>query len=176
MNYDTFHATLKEKMTAQNQAIAEREEAEAKVLELRQQNPDLDAAMKTLETCQENARKAKQEYADTKNAAKEAIKVQATSITFNPDELKNTVFGVRRSVEPVYGDDYETIKGLADAGQYHLLKVNKELAKKHVRAYAVQEETQGKYYIPFLVFDTVPGIGVEEAVTVTVSDPKVGWL
>jgi hypothetical protein len=134
-------------------------------------HPDIKNAMEEVEELEQGVSNAKKAWKGVKSSSVNELESWARQQQKVNGDVKDTVFGIRRSIEPCYKDNIETIKGLAENGQYHLLQVNPAMAKRHVEAFSYQDGLMSLILSP--VYDVAPGIGVSDLVKVTISEPQL---
>lgn len=115
------------------------------------------------------AKTAKVAYTEAKaNAVKELGEVS------DPDDYKAfDAFSYRQYVEPVYEDEYEFIKAVADSGMLFLLKPDEAAIKSFVLGMAYEHKELKTYFMPGKIFGILPELGVQVVIKPTISDAKI---
>ncbi len=135
-------------------------------------NPKFKQSWHENNIAQEAASVTKSDYSEIK-----AHSVKSLLEVTNPDDFTDIdAFGYRRSIEPLYEDDYEFIKAAVESGFLFLLKPDEAAIKTFVSGMAYEHKNLKTYFMPEKIFGCFPALGVKVVIKPTISDLKIAKL
>ena len=130
---------------------------------------------------EETAKRAKSEFTETRKRIADELSAHFAE---NSEAAKlEACFGMRLSAEPVYEDDIEFVRAVAESGMLFMLQPDTKAITKYIKGMSdkktktlmvgVQEEEITLYVLPQRVYDCLPALGITTVTKATISDDKL---